>query len=56
LRPRPSWRWRLRPRRSSAGRRPPPNTGIPLYTHMWGGDGQGSFTGIVDPPKGTFCY
>ena len=35
---------------------PPPNTGIPLFTHMVGGDGQGSFTGVVDPPKGTFCY
>ena len=34
----------------------PPNTGIPLFTHMWGGDGQGNFTGVVDPPKGTFCY
>ena len=34
----------------------PPNTGIPVFTHMSGGDGQGDFTGVVDPPKGTFCY
>jgi len=35
---------------------PPPNTGVPLHTAMAGGAGQGTFTGVVDPPKGTFCY
>ena len=35
---------------------PPPNTGVPLFTRLAGGDGYGSFTGVVDPPKGTFCY
>jgi hypothetical protein len=35
---------------------PPPNTGIPLYTTMTGGAGQGTITVVVDPPKGTACY
>ena len=35
---------------------PPPNTGIPLYTTMTGGAGQGSITVVIDPPKGTACY
>ena len=35
---------------------PPPNTGIPLYTTMTGGAGQGNITVVVDPPKGTACY
>jgi hypothetical protein len=35
---------------------PPPNTGIAVFTHMTGGDGDGQFTGVIDPPKGTFCY
>ena len=35
---------------------PPPNTGVPLFTTMTGGDGQGRITVVVDPPKGTACY
>ena len=35
---------------------PPPNTGIPLYTTMTGGAGQGNITVVVDPTKGTACY
>ena len=35
---------------------PPPNTGVPLNAKMMGGDGYGQFTGVIDPPKGTFCY
>ena len=35
---------------------PPPNTGVPLYAHMTGGDGQGNVTVVIDPPKGTVCY
>ena len=35
---------------------PPPNTGVPLYTHMSGGSGSGNITVVVDPPKGTACY
>ena len=35
---------------------PPPNTGIPLFTTLVGGEGQGHFTLVVDPPKGTACY
>ena len=35
---------------------PPPNTGVPLYTTMTGGDGEGRITVVVDPPKGTACY
>jgi hypothetical protein len=35
---------------------PPPNTGVPLYTQMTGGDGSGHVTVVVDPPKGTACY
>ena len=35
---------------------PPPNTGIPLYTKMTGGSGQGNITVVIDPPKGTACY
>ncbi|HEY6815578.1 MAG TPA: CHRD domain-containing protein [Croceibacterium sp.] len=34
----------------------PPNTGVPLYTHMTGGDAAGNITVVVDPPKGTACY
>jgi hypothetical protein len=35
---------------------PPPNTGVPLYTKLTGGRGQGQITVVVDPPKGTACY
>ena len=35
---------------------PPPNTGVPLYTKLTGGKGQGQITVVVDPPKGTACY
>ena len=35
---------------------PPPNTGIPVFAKLVGGDGSGQFTGVIDPPKGTFCY
>ena len=35
---------------------PPPNTGVPLFTTMTGGDGQGRITVVIDPPKGTACY
>ena len=35
---------------------PPPNTGVPLYAKMTGGDGSGSVTVVIDPPKGTACY
>jgi hypothetical protein len=35
---------------------PPPNTGVPLYAKMVGGQGEGNITVVVDPPKGTACY
>jgi hypothetical protein len=35
---------------------PPPNTGIAVYAPLTGAAGTGSFTGVIDPPKGTFCY
>ena len=35
---------------------PPPNTGVPLFARLAGGNDGGNFTGVVDPPKGTFCY
>ena len=35
---------------------PPPNTGVPLYAKLTGGEGQGNATVVVDPPKGTACY
>jgi len=35
---------------------PPPNTGIPLYAKLEGGQGAGNITVVVDPPKGTACY
>lgn len=35
---------------------PPPNTGVPLYTTLNGGPGQGHITVVVDPPKGTACW
>jgi hypothetical protein len=35
---------------------PPPNTGVPLFTHLTGGSGDGHATVVVDPPKGTACY
>ena len=35
---------------------PPPNTGVPLFTKMTGGSGEGRITVVVDPPKGTACY
>ena len=34
----------------------PPNTGVPLYTSMMGGQGQGKVTVVIDPPKGQVCY
>ena len=34
----------------------PPNTGVPLYTAMTGGQGHGNVTVVIDPPKGTVCY
>ena len=34
----------------------PPNTGVPLHTHMTGGGGSGNITVVVDPPKLTACY
>jgi hypothetical protein len=34
----------------------PPNTGVPVFTTLTGGNALGQFTGVVDPPKGTFCY
>ena len=35
---------------------PPPNTGVPLYAKLAGGQGAGHVTVVVDPPKGTACY
>ena len=35
---------------------PPPNTGVPLYAALVGGEGAGKVTVVVDPPKGTACY
>src|SRR5690606_23464479 len=35
---------------------PPPNTGVPLYTALSGGAGDGNITVVIDPPKGTACY
>ena len=35
---------------------PPPNTGVPLYAKLAGGQGSGAITVVVDPPKGTACY
>ena len=35
---------------------PPPNTGVPLYAALVGGEGAGNVTVVVDPPKGTACY
>ncbi|MBO9516721.1 MAG: hypothetical protein J7493_01495 [Porphyrobacter sp.] len=35
---------------------PAPNTGVPVYTRLAGGQAGGSFTGVIDPPKGQFCY
>ena len=35
---------------------PPPNTGVPLFTRLVGGEGSGHITVVVDPPKGTACY
>ena len=35
---------------------PPPNTGIPLYTKLTGGSGEGKITVVVDPTKNTACY
>jgi hypothetical protein len=35
---------------------PPPNTGVPLYAALAGGQGSGKITVVVDPPKGTACY
>jgi hypothetical protein len=29
---------------------------VPLFTTMTGGDGHGTITVVVDPPKGTACY
>ncbi len=34
----------------------PPNTGVPVFARLTGGNALGQFTGIVDPPKGQFCY
>lgn len=34
----------------------PPNTGVPIFAKLTGGIGGGNFTGVVDPPKGQFCY
>lgn len=34
----------------------PPNTGVPVYTQLTGGQARGNFTGVIDPPKGQFCY
>jgi hypothetical protein len=34
----------------------PPNTGVPVYTRLAGGQAGGTFTGVIDPPKGQFCY
>jgi len=34
----------------------PPNTGVPLFAHLAGGEGAGNVTVVVDPPKGTACY
>jgi Rieske Fe-S protein len=35
---------------------PPPNTGVPIYAQLSGGDGSGNITVVIDPPKGTACY
>ena len=35
---------------------PPPNTGVPLYADLDGGNADGQITVVVDPPKGTACY
>ena len=34
----------------------PPNTGIATFARLTGATGQGQFTGVIDPPKGTLCY
>lgn len=33
-----------------------PNTGVPVFTQLKGGSATGAFTGVIDPPKGQFCY
>ena len=35
---------------------PPPNTGVPLYADLDGGNADGQVTVVIDPPKGTACY
>lgn len=35
---------------------PPPNTGVPLFAKLTGGNASGQVTVVVDPPKGTACY
>lgn len=35
---------------------PPPNTGVPIYADLDGGNADGQITVVVDPPKGTACY
>ena len=35
---------------------PPPNTGIPIGAELVGGNDEGRFGGVIDPPKGTLCY
>ena len=35
---------------------PPPNTGIPIGADLVGGNDEGRFGGVIDPPKGTLCY
>lgn len=35
---------------------PAPNTGVPVFARLAGGNAGGQFTGVVDPPKGQFCY
>ena len=35
---------------------PPPNTGVPLFADLDGGNADGQITVVVDPPKGQACY
>src|SRR5690606_5546521 len=35
---------------------PPPNTGVPLYADLDGGNADRTATVVADPPKGTACY
>lgn len=34
----------------------PPNTGVPIFATLAGGNASGQATVVIDPPKGTMCY